>query len=369
MNIQPSSNVVAMPRKKKSRKPSTRVRGQGSLIRRGDIFWMELNWQGVRYRRSLETTDRETALIKLDAEVAAIRAGEMPKKFEPIRVQEMFDAFIVRAKVDCKPRTVRDYKSRWESHLKAEFGNLIATQVTKDKVTAYLHMRMTEGASLCTRNREQRILMMVFNYNQSKIPADRRPEFPKMQSEKSHIHTGRLSKEDYETFRARLDKPDLFWLKVLVTMAFKWGFRRSELLNAKAGYFDAKASTFTLPSYTTKNKQARVVTLVPDGEIFKMLVALTAGRDANAALFIRNGVPVRDYRNEWIKQTAGIKGGSGKNGAVTLHDLRRSAITEMNNKNINAAQAGTHLTVDVFYRYVSPSDAERRAIAAKVEGD
>jgi hypothetical protein len=37
-------------------------------------------------------------------------------------------------------------------------------------------------------------------------------------------------------------------------------------------------STFTLPAFTTKSKQERVVDLVPDVEIFKMLVALTEGR-------------------------------------------------------------------------------------------
>ena len=41
-----------------------------------------------------------------------------------------------------------------------------------------------------------------------------------------------------------------------------------------------------------------------------------------------------------------------------LHDLRRSAITEMNNKNINAAQAGTHLTGTASNR----SESRRRLI-------
>ena len=44
-----------------------------------------------------------------------------------------------------------------------------------------------------------------------------------------------------------------------------------------------------------------------------------------------------------VKQTADISGGSGKGGAVTLHDLRRSAITNMSEKGVTAAQAGTHL--------------------------
>src|SRR6266571_3227089 len=71
MRVDTQSNLAVMPRpKKKPRKPSLRVRGQGSLFRRGEVFWMELNWKGQRYRQSLETTDRETALIKLDAEVS-----------------------------------------------------------------------------------------------------------------------------------------------------------------------------------------------------------------------------------------------------------------------------------------------------------
>ena len=366
--MDPQSNLAVMPKAKKTRKPSARVRGQGYLFRRGKIFWMELNWKGVRYRRSLETTDKETALLKLAVEVAAIRVGELPKVFEPITVQAMFDSFMVRAEVDCKIGTIANYKFRWK-HLKPAFGALAATQVTKDRVMAYLHARMKAGATLCTRNREQRVLMMVFNHNRSKIPADRFPEFPKLQSERAHIRKGRLSKADYDTLRKRLDDPKLFWLKVLVTLTFTYGFRKSELIGAKVGYFDPKAASFTLPAFTTKNKMERIVDLNPDGEIYKMLVKITEGRDPKAALFTRNGRPIKDYRGEWTKQTAGMKGGSGKNGSVTIHDLRRSAITNMSEKGVTAAQAGTHLTQDVFGRYISRNLQERRATAKIIEGD
>jgi integrase len=226
---------------------------------------------------------------------------------------------------------------------------------------------MKDGATLCTRNREQRVLMMIFGHNRSKIPADRFPEFPKMQSEKSHVRKGRLSKADYETLRKRLDDPELFWLKVFVTLTFTYGFRRSEMIGAKAGYFDPKAAALTLPAFTTKNKMERIVDINPDGEIYKMLVKLTEGRNADAALFTRNGRPVKDYRGEWAKQTADIKGGSGKGGAVTLHDLRRSAITNMSEKGVTPAQAGTHLTADVFARYISRDLNERRNTAKIIE--
>jgi hypothetical protein len=73
----------------------------------------------------------------------------------------------------------------------------------------------------------------------------------------------------------------------------------------------------------------------------------------------RPGSAVRDYRGEWTKQTADIKGGSGPSGAVYLHDRRRSAITNMSEKGITASQAGTHLTPDVFARYINRNLTER----------
>jgi integrase len=161
----------------------------------------------------------------------------------------------------------------------------------------------------------------------------------------------------------------LFWLKVIVTLTFRYGFRKAELLSTKVGYFDPQAASLTLPAFTTKNKMERVVDLNPGGEIYQMLVKLTEGRDANDALFTRNGRPVKDYRSEWKKQTADLRGGSGKNGAVTVHDLRRSAITGMSNKGITAAQAGTHLSPEVFARYVTRDLNERRTTARLIEGD
>lgn len=190
-----------------------------------------------------------------------------------------------------------------------------------------------------------------------------------MTSEKALVRKGRMSREDYATLQAKLNDPNLFWLKVLLTLTFKYGFRKSELLNAKVSYFNPKESTFTLPYFSTKNKTERVVDIMRNGDIFKMLTTLTEGRNAEDALFHRSGKAVKDYRGQWEKLTAGMTGGSGKDGCVTIHDLRRSAITAMSEKGITAAQAGTHLTSDLFNRYISRNKAEKQATAAAIEGD
>ena len=362
-----TTNILTMPKPKRTRKPNARVRGQGSLFKRGDIFWFELNWKGSRTRRSLETADKQTALIKLAEAVSAIRSGELPKTFEPVTVQSLYDVWIAEVERTCKPRTFDDYKSRWNGHLEPVFGRLFATQVTKDVVSRYLTDRKREGAGNITQNRENRVLQMMFNYNRKKISANDFPEFPEMHSEKNSVRKGRLSKADFQTLLTRLEDPKNFWLKVVVTMTFKYGFRKNELLRATVNYFDAAQSVFTLPAYMTKNKTERRVPIQRDGEIYKMLVKLTEGRSAKDALFTRNGRPVKDYRGAWTVVTEGLTNGRG--GHVMIHDLRRSAITEAKGKGLGAADFGTHLTPDVFARYVSRTESEEQANAAKVEGD
>jgi integrase len=226
---------------------------------------------------------------------------------------------------------------------------------------------MQEGAGAITQNRENRVLQMIFNHNSEMIPANFFPTFPNMHGEKSYVRKGRLSSEDYSTLLARLEDPKVFWLRALLILTFKFGFRKGELLNAKCGWFDAAASVFTLPAYSTKNKTERRVPIHRGGDIYKMLVRLTEGRDADAALLTRNGRPVRDYRGAWSKLTEGITNGRG--GHVTVHDLRRSAITGMANKGIGAEQAGTHLTGDVFRRYISRNEEEEQETAARTERD
>src|ERR1700723_1299873 len=163
--MEPQSNVIELPKPVKKRKPNARLRGEGGLVLRGQTYWMELTWHGVRTRKSLETSDRDVALLKLSDEVRAIRGGEVPKTFEPITVQSLYDIWIAEVERTCKERTLEDYQSRWNGHLKSVFGHLFATQVNKDIVSSYLTTRKREGAGNITQNRENRVLQMIFNYN------------------------------------------------------------------------------------------------------------------------------------------------------------------------------------------------------------
>lgn len=367
--------LAVMPKPKQAATPKAkrheRTRSMGHMYRRpnipGGTYWFEIHHKGRRYRETLHTADLETAKIRMGKRVAEITQGIPVKKFDPISCQQMAENWLVEVERNCKPRTIEDYKSRWDTHLKPFFGNLVATQVNKQKVADYLNQRMKEGAGEITQNRENRVLQMIFNHNRGLIPENFFPEFPKMHSEKSHVRKGRLAASDYAALLERLNDSKMFWLRALLVLTFKFGFRKGEMLSAKVGWFDPQASVFTLPAYSTKNKMERRVPIHRGGDIYKMLVQLTEGRDSEAALLTRNGRPVKDYRGAWEKLTEGITNGRG--GHVTIHDLRRSAITNMTNKGIGAEQAGTHLSGDVFRRYISHNEEEEQQTAAMVEGD
>ena len=89
-----------------------------------------------------------------------------------------------------------------------------------------------------------------------------------------------------------------------------------------------------------------------------MLVKLMAGREKDAALFTRNGKPIKDYRAAWDILTKDLTGGSGKAGRITIHDLR-GAIMAMSNKGIGAAEAGTPLHLSITRRRTGNRSEDR----------
>jgi hypothetical protein len=69
---------------------------------------------------------------------------------------------------------------------------------------------------------------MVFRYNRKKIPAGSYPEFPQMHHERSFVRRGRLSDEGYQALLSRLDSPEIFWLKAILVMTYRYGFRQAD---------------------------------------------------------------------------------------------------------------------------------------------
>ena len=149
-----------------------------------------------------------------------------------------------------------------------------------------------------------------------------------------------------------------------MAVGYAFGFRKSELLKMHVRQVDLLNRTITLDPGTTKNDDAREVTMTQ--EVFDLLAACVVGKQPEDFVFTRkNGKPVRDFHESWEKLciAAGVPG-------LLLHDLRRSAVRNMIRRGVPervAMAISGHKTRTVFERYniVSPSDL--REAARKIE--
>jgi integrase len=136
-----------------------------------------------------------------------------------------------------------------------------------------------------------------------------------------------------------------------------------------------------LPPGSAKNRMPRRVTMNPAGKVHKLLAALVEGKQQHAYVFSRDkqgSIPVRDFRAEWEKIVDKMMKheppprGSGKNGRLLFHDLRRSAITRMAESGLSEAESMSvagHLTPAVHRRYKQLSEDVAREIASKIDPD
>jgi integrase len=185
------------------------------------------------------------------------------------------------------------------------------------------------------------------------------------------VHQGRLDSWDFIRLIDQIEEP---WLEALVTAAYIFGFRKSELLYMRVNQIDLDRSTIVLPAGTTKNRMPRKVVLNPKGGLLKLLRAEVKGKQPSAYVFSRDGgsTPVRDFRVSFDRAATAAKvtTGSGKDGKLHFHDLRRSAITRMDSAGLSESESmavAGHLSVDVHRRYKQLSENTARQIAARID--
>jgi integrase len=114
--------------------------------------------------------------------------------------------------------------------------------------------------------------------------------------------------------------------------------------------------------------------MAKDGRLAKLLKVAIKGKGPDAYVFSRDSgsTPVCDFRGAFDKAAtaAKITTGSGPNGKLHFHDLRRSAITRMHSAGLSEGESmaiAGHLSVDVHRRYRILSEGAARAIAERID--
>ena len=237
--------------------------------------------------------------------------------------------------------------SRWKVHLRAQFADLAASELTSEHLSAYVLKRQRDGAKGGTINRELSLLKKMLRLGQRCEPpkVTTFPHFPPLAE--SAARQGFLSDKMYDKLARECSAGGL-WLRGMFVVASSFGWRKGEVLNLRVNQLDFHGRTVRLNAGTTKNGDARLVKMT--GEAFEILSACASGKTEDAFVFTRsNGRRVRDFRKAWAKACAraGCPG-------LLFHDLRRTGARNLRRLGVAEGvimKMGGWRTRSVFDRY------------------
>lgn len=349
-----------------------RAKYSGSLYRRGNSPIWQMQWlhDGVLYRESSQTANKEEAgkLLK-----TRLSGSQREAAIKHTTVEEVATLYLKAREAKWKPNTIEWANGVW-NNIKPVFGQRSPASILPANIDVFVSRLKAENYSECYINRHLTVLKAILRFAVRNKALREIPEFPAKFNEAPYVRQGWIDDWDFIVLCDEIDDKDT-WMLALVTAAFTFGFRKSELLYMRVNQIDHDRHTITLPAGSTKNKMPRRIVLNPESKLSKLLAQITKGKAPHAYVFSRDAqgsIPVRDFRVAWDKivTAAKIKTGSGPDGALQFHDLRRSAISRMASIGLPEEErmviAG-HLTADVHRRYRHLSDGAARRIAAKID--
>ena len=116
----------------------------GSIYQRGDIYWIKYYRHGKPYRESSHSDMVTKAQKLLKKREGEIEEGRLPGiVFDRVTFNELAEDFLTDYRVNGKDTLVKAERSI--KYLKKHFGNVRATEISTDKIRAYIDKRM-QGA-------------------------------------------------------------------------------------------------------------------------------------------------------------------------------------------------------------------------------
>ena len=325
-----------------------RQKGEGCIYRPKDsrFWWIRYSSNGNRFWESTKTEKKTLAAKILQQRLRELNDGTfIEPQGRTIRLSVLAEE-LLRDYRNNERSSLSDVELRWKKHLYPFFGNRRAATFSTSLLNKYIDHRKQEGARNATINRELAACKRMFRLGLDQEPpmVARMPKFPK-RLEENNVRQGYLCDPEYDELVVHCNK---FWLRTFLAIAYNYGWRLREILNLRVKQVDFLGNIIRLEVGTTKNKEGREVAIVP--EVFQLLVECCKGKNPDDYVLTReNGRPVRDLRGAWDELFA--RAGVGRR---IPHDLRRSAVNNMDSVGISRADAMNvtgHKSESIYKRY------------------
>jgi integrase len=295
------------------------VKGDGTIYKRGKVWWMKFYRDGRAFSMSAQTTVKEVAKNRLRDEVTKARGSQwLDPKQRAVTVGELIDDLIIWYRtVGGKPVMATACETAWNLHLKSHFGHVRAEALGTNHQREYREKRLSEDAAPATINREIQYLRRAYKIALRAEPAKvtRVPRFEITSEDNARkVFLDEVTMDKMRTAASSLG----LWQRVAVEIAFTYGWRRSELFFLRVR--DVNLVQRLLRLETSKNKEPREVPITENLSV--LLQALIVGMQPDEKLM---PCSPSGFRHTWNKicDLAGVK--AGKKDGFVLHDARRSS--------------------------------------------
>jgi len=331
----------------------------GSIYSRGKTYWIQYCKNGKRLRESSKSTKKMVAQRLLKTREGEIAQGKTPGiYFDKVRFDELAEDFLRDYRVNKKKSLDKAHRSI--NHLKKVFEGMRIVEITTPMIQEYIEKRLNDGTANATINRELSALKRLMNLGAEQTPPKvSRDNMPKIKMLKeNNARQGFFEHGDFMAIRDALPE----YLKGVITFAYIFGWRVSEIINLTWGQVDLEQGIVCLNPGETKNDEGRTVYLDEElTEIFNIQWELRLKKERLIPYVFLNwdGTDkIKDFRGAW--ESACKKTGINK----IFHDLRRTAVRNMVRAGVPegvAMKVSGHKTRSVFERYniVSSDDLKQ----------
>lgn len=363
-------------RRRQQRQGRKEMRGLGSAYR---TKWTDKKTGQIRYspRYSIKYYHNKELIRELipftkesDAwKLLKKRHGELAlgKPAGPTVARTMFEDMAAMLVNDYKANARRSLNRAEDAlnHLRSFFGSDRASDITSDRVTAYVTFRQGEKAANATINTELAALCRMFALGIRAGKIANKPHVAKLQ-----LNNARKGFFESEQFFAVLKHlPDE--IKPVAVTAYVTGWRvHDEILTRQKHHLDLKAAWLRLEPGETKNNEGRMFPLTPmlrealERQVQKTEVLQRAKGVIIPWLFHRAGKPIRTFRRSWLTacKAAGVPG-------KIPHDFRRTACRNLERAGVDRASAMKivgHKTEAIYRRYAIADEGMLKEAAEKL---
>jgi integrase len=343
------------------------VRGEGSLLRRGSIWFAVLWRDGRRIRESLHTDDEALARRRL----AVLRKRLDQGRYQDpgarrITVDELLDDLVVHLEVK-GTASVSKARSTLKA-VRADFGHLLARQVETTEVERVQRAWLLAGKKPATVNRRCELLRQAYRLAWKRTPRKvlEVPHIPLLTV--SNARQGFLSPAEIQQLLAAIRDQDV---RDFVEW-FAWtGMRPNEIRQLTWPMVDTSTRTLHLDPRAAKTRKGRIIAL--EGPLWDVIQRRKQARRLDTKLVFHRtskgqpGVPIRDYRRAFRAAARQAR----LSPELVPYDLRRSALRIMVRAGVDVSvvmKISGHRTRSTFDRYnIVDEEDVRAAILRTVE--